>query len=170
MIEPNTGNEHLDRMLVWFRLIQQMEKTYDHRSPDVRRSIGDAEFNMGNVTIGYCVVENDYCLTACCALGTAACHPWFNKRGLKPALAGYTGMKLDGLNVMLSGRTLVYRSVEIAQFFGLKKDLYDRIVDPEFYSTVKITPTQVVAAIGKAIQKTFDIDPLSHPFIEKLAA
>lgn len=170
VIEPNTGNDHLDRMLVWFRLIQQMEKVYDHRDSDVRSSIGDAAFNMGNVTIGYCVVADDYCLTACCALGSAACYPWFNKQGLKPALAGHTGMQLDGLNIMLGGRTLVYRNLKIAQFFGLSKDLYDRIVDPERYDTVRITPTAVADRIRQATQQTFGVDPVSHPFIEKLAA
>ena len=170
MIEPNTGNEHLDRMLMWFRLIQQMEKTYDHRDSDVRRSMGDAEFNMGNVTNGYCIVADDYCLTACCALGTAACHPWFNEQGIKPALAGYTGMKLDGLHVMLDGRKITYSSARLSQFFGISKTLYDRIVDPERYDKVRLTPTDVLPRIGEAIQQTFSVDPLSHPFIKSIAA
>ena len=170
MIDPNTGNQHLDRMLMWFRLIQQMEKIYDHRDSDVRCSIGDAAFNMGNVTTGYSIVEDDYCLSACCALGTAACHPWFNKQGFKPALAGYSGMKLDGLNVMLNGRKITYSSVRLSQFFGIPKNLYDRIVDPERYDKVRLTPTDVLPRIGEAIQQTFNVDPLSHPFIEKIDA
>lgn len=170
MIEPNTGNPHLDRMLVWFRLIQQMELIYDHRSPDVRSSIGDADFSMGNVTVGYSVVENDYCLTACCALGTAACHPWFNKQHLKPAFAGYTGMKLDGLHVTLDGLKTVYSNARLAQFFGISKESYDRIVDPEKYGRIRLVPADVLPRIGQAIQQTFNVDPLSHPFIESAAA
>jgi hypothetical protein len=165
MIEPNTGNDHLDRMLMWFRLIQQMAKTYDHRDTDVRSSIGDADFNMGNVTNGYCIVSGDYCVTACCALGTAACHPWFNDHGLSPALTGVTGLKLDGLNVMLRGRAVAYSSAWLAHFFGIPKDLYDRIVDPERYDKVRLTPTDVLPRIREAIQQTFDVDPLSHPFL-----
>jgi hypothetical protein len=167
MIEPNTGNDHLDRMLVWFRLIQQMERVYDHRSSDVRSSIGGAEFNMGNVTIGCSVVADDYCLTACCALGTAACYPWFNSLGLRPAFA--SELKLDGISVMLNGRKVTYNSVRLAQFFGLSWDLYQRIVDPEFYDKVRLTPTDVLVPIRKAIQEIFNVDPLSHPFIEKSA-
>lgn len=170
MIEPNTGNDQLDRMLVWFRLIQQMEKIYDHRDNDVRSSIGDAVFNMGNVTTGYSICYDDYCLSACCALGTAACYPWFNDQGLRPAFSGYTGMKLDGLHVTLNGRKLVYCDVEIAQFFGLSRDLYVRIVDPEFYDTVRIKPAAVADRIRHAIRATFNVDPSSHPFIESLAA
>lgn len=167
MIEPNTGNDHLDRMLMWFRLIQQMEKTYDHRDSDVRSSIGDADFNMGNVTIGYCIVSGDYCLTTCCALGTAACHPWFNGFGLRPAFvkASYLEFKLDGIHVSLNGRKITYNSVRLSQFFGISKDRYDRIVDPERYDKVRLTPTDVLPRIREAIQQTFDVDPLSHPFL-----
>ena len=169
MIEPNTGNEHLDRMLVWFRLIQQMGKTYDHRDGDVRSSIGDAEFNMGNVATGYCVVADDYCLTACCALGTAACYPWFNDRGLRPAFANYLELKLDGLHVRLNGRKITYSSLRLADFFGIPKELYTRIVDPERYDKIRLVPADVLLRIGEAIQKTFSIDPLTHPFIERPA-
>jgi hypothetical protein len=170
MIEPNTGNDHLDRMLVWYRLIQQMGKTYDHRDGDVRRSIGDAEFNMGNVTIGYCVVSIDYCVTACCALGTAACYPWFNDLGLRPAFANYIQLKLDGMHVRLNGRKITYNSIRLAEFFGLPKELYTWIVDPEFYDTVRITPAAVADRIRYVIRETFNVDPVSHPFIESLAA
>jgi hypothetical protein len=164
MIEPNTGNDHLDRMLVWFRLIQQMEMAYDHRDSDVRSSIGDAEFNMGNVTTGYCVVPGDYCLSACCALGTAACHPWFNDLGLRPAFANDLKLRLDGLRVSLSDRKITYSSILLADFFGLPDDLYERIVDPERYGKIRITPTEVLVRIRKAIQDTFSVDPVFHPF------
>jgi hypothetical protein len=170
MIEPNTGNATLDRMLVWYRLIKQIGETYDHRDSDVRSSIGDATFNMGNVTVGYSIVADDYCLTACCALGAAACHPWFNSLGLRPAFAPSSELKLDGLHVRLGYRTLVYRSELMAQFFGLSKDLYVRIVDPEFYDTIRITPALVADRIRHAIRQTFSVDPVSHPFIERLVA
>lgn len=169
MIEPNTGNATLDRMLLWYRLIRQIGETYDHRDSDVRSSIGDATFNMGNVTVGYSVVADDYCLTACCALGAAACHPWFNSLGLRPAFASHEGLKLDGISVTLHGRRANYSSALLAQFFGLPKDLYVRIVDPEFYDTIRITPALVADRMRHAIRQTFDIDPVSHPFFEKLA-
>ena len=71
---------------------------------------------------------------------------------------------------MLRGRTVAYSSAWLSQFFGIPKDLYDRIVDPERYDKVRLAPTDVLPRIGEAIQQTFNVDPLSHPFIERIVA
>lgn len=169
MIEPNTGNEHLDRMLVWYRLISEIGINPSCRSEEAKKIYGDGVLNMTIVTNGTVDPRGHFCVSAACAVGTAALHPYFNARGLKPSLT-YDRRKLSSLEVKLDGLDVVYIYEKLSEFFGLRHEDYLSIVQPEAYSVCNVTAVDVLWRMTTVIDRTFGVDPMSHPFIKKTAA
>ena len=168
MKEPQTGNAHLDRMLFWFRLMTEMSVSWDKRSAETRRLYRNASLNMTIVTNGTIVAPGDYCVSACCALGAAVLHPYFNRIGLEPAPAKLR-TRLSTLTVLLSGTQTSFTDPKLAELFGLSPDRYIRIVDPVSYGKRSednpITAHEVMEVMRDVMIETFDVDPLPHRYI-----
>ena len=173
MKEPNTGNQHLDHNLVWFRLMTEMAVAPAERSLEFRRLYRRTVLNMTIVTSGVIHQPGDYCVSACCALGTAALNPYFNLIGLSPARAPLS-VRLSTMNVMLLGRSIMFTSPKLAALFGLPYDRYIRIVEPASYGKRSegnpITAHDVMSVMREVMIETFEVDPLSHPYITGLRA
>jgi hypothetical protein len=163
MQTPQTTNQHLDRMLVWFKLMGKMAVSPDKRSPSVRRVYRDAVLNMTIVTSGTVGEPGHHCVAACCALGTAALSPYFNDIGLEPAKA-LVGSRLSTMNVMLFGQSVPFTDRRLSALFGLSYDNYIRIVEPEkygiHYEDDPITAHDVMDVMREVMIETFGIDPL----------
>jgi hypothetical protein len=168
MQTPQTMNQHLDRMLVWFRLMGEMAVPPDKRSSSVRRVYRNAILNMTIVTSGTVGEPGHHCVSACCALGTAALNPYFNNIGLEPAKA-LVGVRLNTMNVMLFSESVPFTDRRLSALFGLSHDNYIRIVDPckygIHYEDDPITAHDVMDVMREVMIETFEIDPVCHPYI-----
>jgi hypothetical protein len=179
MHTPQTGNEQADHMLVWYSLIQDMALAPAERSS---RFLRDASFSMTVVTHGARSAAGHCCVSACCALGAAVVSPYFNDRGLSPAIAkngeadavpsNGRGLKpLHQEKVHLGTKNLMYDDRKLAAFFGLPHKDYLRIVEPTLYANARrILPEDVLAVMRAVMIDVFKIDPALHPFIREMVA
>jgi hypothetical protein len=172
MHTPQTGNEQLDKMLVWYSLVQDMSLVPAERSSRVLRG---ATFSMTVVTHGARSAAGHCYVSACCAIGTAVVSPYFNERGLSSATAkngeAKGGMNLNQEKVHLWTKNIMYDDRKLAAFFGLSHRDYLRIVEPTLYPTNrKILPEDVLAVMRAVMIDVFKIDPARHPFVRQMVA
>jgi hypothetical protein len=178
MHTPQTGNEHLDKMLVWYSLVRDMASAPAERSS---RFLRDATFSMTVVTHGARSADGHFCVSACCALGAAVVSPYFNDRGLCPAIAkngegkvaprAGAGVSLNQEKVHLGTKNLMYDDRRLAAFFGLPHRDYLRLVEPTLYPTNrKILPEDVLAVMRAVMIDVFKIDPARHPYVREMVA
>ena len=162
---------HLNRLLHWRWLVIQMAKLPEYRDASLKNfGLEDAELYMSTVVHGSVSDEGHFCVSACCAIGSAALYPPFQGQGLNVVKIRYL---LSPNEVSLDGEPVDYDSAGLADFFGLDQSDYSLIVNPALYgpkdrdANNNIIAGNVIARIEAAILRNhgraaLDLEP--QPF------
>lgn len=88
------------------------------------------------------------CVSGACALGTAACNPWFQERGLRLQTTDWYGKITIGVS---DGPVLAHPGQSFdtgARFFGISEEASNYLFDPSWYEDEdNITEDDVIERI-----------------------